>query len=64
MVNTMENIDHDKPRKFLVRYRDASPGAPVFSMYIRGFDREHAEEKFWDSSDGDDGWEILSITEA
>lgn len=50
-------------RRFRIRYRDASPEAPIFTTTMRAYDREHAEEKFWDSDSMDQDWEILSIVE-
>jgi hypothetical protein len=54
----------DGKKRFRIRYRDLDPGAPDFSMIVKAYDREHAEEKFWDSGDGDDGWRIVSIEDA
>lgn len=56
----------DTLRKFRITFRDSDPAAPVDRMTTRAYDREHAEEKFWDSiadsfGEGDDGWTILKI---
>ena len=45
---------------YLIRYRDDSPGAPVFTWRTRAYSAEHAEEKFLDSPDGE-GWKVLEV---
>jgi len=45
---------------YVIRYSDASPGAPVFTWRTRAYSAEHAEEKFLDGPDGD-GWRVLSV---
>jgi len=48
-------------RRYRVRYTDESDtGCPVFSYTCRAFNREHVEERFYDSPDAD-GWKIVSI---
>jgi len=47
--------------KYRIKYRDLDPGCPVFTMHVKAYDRGHAEELFWDSDSGDDGWLIVSI---
>lgn len=49
-------------RRYVISYRDQDPGCPVFRAVWRAYSAEHAEERFWESSDGDDGWQILSVT--
>ncbi len=49
-------------KRYRIRYRDPDPGCPVFSYIVRAYDREHAEERFYETNDGDD-WQLVSITE-
>lgn len=46
---------------YKITYRDEGPGSPTFTTRVRAYNREHAESKFLESGDGDDGWEILKI---
>lgn len=47
---------------YVIRYRNKDDDAcPVFAWHCRAYDRDHAVEKFWDTGDGDDGWDILSV---
>ncbi len=48
-------------KRYRIRYRDMDECCPMFSLVLKAYDREHAEERFWDMADGDDGWVILSI---
>lgn len=48
--------------RYRIRYRDQDPDCPVFSGVWHGYDQDHAEERFWESDSGDDGWIIESIT--
>lgn len=46
---------------FRITYTDESdPCCPEFTQRVRAHDREHAEEKFFDSDDFD-GWKILRV---
>jgi hypothetical protein len=51
----------DMKHKFKILYRDLDPGCPTFVMHVLAYDRDHAEEKFWDSNPEDYDWEILDI---
>ncbi len=49
-----------KLKKFRIRYTDVYDlGCPVFSTTVLAYDREHAEEEFFDTPD--QGWKIVSI---
>lgn len=48
-------------KRFRVHYRDGNdPAAPEFDTVMRGHDREHVENKFIESNDGD-SWEITKV---
>lgn len=49
-----------KMRRFRIRYRDLDGACPVFSCTVKGYDRDHALERFFDEP-GDDDWKILSV---
>jgi hypothetical protein len=46
--------------KYRIKYRDWDPTSPVFSEVVTAYNREHAEEVFWEMDDDDD-WKIISI---
>ena len=49
--------------RYRVRFRDSDAESTVYTATVKGFNREHAEQMFWDTEEGDTLWEILSITE-
>ncbi len=49
-------------KRYRIDYRDDSdPGCPIFTAYVRAYDRGHAIDRFLDAPDGE-GWEILEVT--
>lgn len=50
-------------KRYRIEYRDdCDRGCPVFVTTVRGYDQDHAIERFRDAADGE-GWEILKISE-
>ena len=48
---------------YLVTYAcDTDPKSlEPLTLHVMAYDAEHAEEKFYDSDDGDVGWRVLSV---
>lgn len=44
---------------YRIAYRDLDPACPRFTTKLWAYNREHAEERFFDPCDPD--WKILSI---
>jgi hypothetical protein len=45
--------------RYRIRYRDTDPGCPTFSLTLKAYDAQDAEERFFDSNDTD--WIVLSV---
>ena len=49
-----------KKKRYEIEYRDY-PGGPVETWRCSAYDREHAEEKFWESCADEGGAEGMSL---
>jgi hypothetical protein len=47
--------------RYRIHYRDKDPCCPVFRCIIRAYNREHAEEKFWEADPNDMDWTLIKI---
>lgn len=47
--------------RYRIRYRDDSPESPIFSMVVRAYSKEHAEDLFYDDDLDGGGWVVVSI---
>jgi len=49
--------------RYRVRFCDSESESNIYTATVKGFNREHAEQVFWDTEEGDRIWKILSIAE-
>lgn len=56
-------MNHSDMRRYRIEYPDSGDGGcPTFSAVWRGYDKEHAVDRFMSAPDAD-GWEIIKISE-